>query len=44
MNGQAILWSILFGEGDTDPDPNDWEKAGQMLAGELPIPGADTPR
>ena len=44
MSGQAILWSILFGEGDTEPTPEDWDAAGKMAAGELPIPGADTPR
>lgn len=41
MDGQAILWSILFGEGDTEPDPDDWETAGKMLAGEIPIPGVE---
>jgi hypothetical protein len=41
MDSQAILWSILFGEGETDPNPEEWEIAGKMAAGEIPIPGVE---
>ena len=31
QNSQALVWSIMFGGGDTTPDPDDWQKAGQLL-------------
>lgn len=31
LSAQALVWSIFFGEGETNPDPNDWNKAGDML-------------
>lgn len=31
LNAQALVWSIFFGEGDTDPNQADWDKAGEIL-------------
>ncbi len=31
-NAQALMWSIMFGGGDTNPDPAEWNEAGRLLA------------
>lgn len=30
-NAQALMWSIMFGGGDTTPDPDEWNEAGRLL-------------
>jgi hypothetical protein len=31
LSAQALVWSIFFGEGDTNPDQTDWDEAGKIL-------------
>lgn len=31
QNAQALVWSIFFGGGDTNPDPAEWNEAGRLL-------------
>jgi hypothetical protein len=31
QNSQALVWSIMFGGGDTNPDPAEWNEAGRLL-------------
>lgn len=31
LSAQALVWSIFFGEGDTNPDQAEWDEAGKIL-------------